>query len=261
VSETKFNFKIGDKVRLSPRGIALHKEGDGIPQPGQIMTVTKLKGYIYVKWEKDRPDWLFTEDEIELIPMEDKFKPGDTVSVKPETIKYLSGKNLTLLNKQRIDDRDIWKATDGRTEYLLFENQIMPMEKKEMFKPYIHTHTTTKTVKDIYGTSTPSIPEGWKAIEFRLVRRGDNYLNSIDQTHVVTATFNETEPRIILRKLEPISDKELLDCLMGWLWSNAPGYLMDNFFAYPRIFDNREEFDKAVLSRATELARKKKAKG
>ena len=256
------------------------------------------------------------------------FEIGDKVSVKPATINHLSGKNLTLTGKERVDGRDMWKATDNHTTYLLFAEQIIlteevrfkpgqtvrltkdglsrypwaegeltikhihipphgilwekhayhveitknrttmffedelelipEEEKKEMFKPY--TLITMRTVKDSYGTSTPSIPEGWEAIDFRPAVTKERFLSNSGA--VLEATHDQAKevPSIILRKLEPISDKELLDCLIGWLWDTAPGTLTNSFLSYSKVFESREEFNKAILSRATELARKKKAK-
>ena len=117
-----------------------------------------------------------------------------------------------------------------------------------------------RTVKDSYGTSTPSIPEGWEAIDFRPAVTKERFLSNSGA--VLEATHDQAKevPSIILRKLEPISDKELLDCLIGWLWDTAPGTLTNSFLSYSKVFESREEFNKAILSRATELARKKKAK-
>ena len=38
------------------------------------------------------------------------------------------------------------------------------------------TFTQTYTIKDIYNTSNPEIPEGYKATEFRFAKEGEYYL-------------------------------------------------------------------------------------
>ena len=37
------------------------------------------------------------------------------------------------------------------------------------------TFTKTISIRDVYGTDTPEIPKGYKAVDFRLARRGECY--------------------------------------------------------------------------------------
>jgi hypothetical protein len=66
------------------------------------------------------------------------------------------------------------------------------------------TYIKTISIKDVYGTDTPEIPKGYKALAFRPPKFGELYLNE----HLMgpTEAFCLTEdyamyPRIILSKL------------------------------------------------------------
>lgn len=60
----------------------------------------------------------------------------------------------------------------------------------------------TITPKDIYGTNSPEIPEGWELTgEFRPWRPGDYFLNSEDAVEPVVVSHGPSgSPRLILRR-------------------------------------------------------------
>ena len=70
------------------------------------------------------------------------------------------------------------------------------------------TFTKTISIRDVYGTATPEIPKGYKAIEFRLPRKGEAYLSSSDYWLTACddhARMNTSIPYLILSKIpDPI---------------------------------------------------------
>lgn len=77
---------------------------------------------------------------------------------------------------------------------------------------YSYCYTLTITPEDIYGAEGPRIPEGYKMVDFRPVRKGDMYLpTGTVATRVFTCEDlipGPREPRLILEKLP---EKRLLE--------------------------------------------------
>ena len=74
-----------------------------------------------------------------------------------------------------------------------------------MNKTFEQTITKTYSIADIYGICDPKIPEGYEAVEFRLVKEGDFWLSVVIKTSAdgpawFTDSKETDEPRIILRK-------------------------------------------------------------
>lgn len=67
----------------------------------------------------------------------------------------------------------------------------------------VYEHTIRKTIKDIYGTDNPVIPNGYMAVEFRPPRVGETYL-SYNHNILLEPNndFPNDSPRIILEKYE-----------------------------------------------------------
>jgi len=65
------------------------------------------------------------------------------------------------------------------------------------------TFTKIITIRDIYGTDTPEIPKGYKAVDFRYPKQGEMYLWSIGTAMKAGDDHHEKcgSPLIILSKL------------------------------------------------------------
>ena len=71
-----------------------------------------------------------------------------------------------------------------------------------MFPPY--EYTAVITVKDVYDTNNPRIPDGEVAVAFRPAQKGDSYLSPCVR-RTVRAEMNhpDSEPTIILATRYP----------------------------------------------------------
>lgn len=65
-----------------------------------------------------------------------------------------------------------------------------------------------KTVKDIYGTSDPLIPTGYKAVAFRIVKKGELFLGSTIGPSVYTGQIGDTSSLRII--LEPFPKRRVV---------------------------------------------------
>jgi len=74
-----------------------------------------------------------------------------------------------------------------------------------MNKTFEQTITKTYSIADIYGTDDPRIPGGYEAVEFRLAKKGEDFLSNSGCGDVFKAAndWPGRSPRIILRKLPP----------------------------------------------------------
>lgn len=77
------------------------------------------------------------------------------------------------------------------------------------------------TLKDIYGTDTPKVPEGYEISEFRYPRFGDLYINCCNQKGEQNDNENPwlplQGPRAILRpKPKPLTDTDRMEAITKW---------------------------------------------
>lgn len=90
------------------------------------------------------------------------------------------------------------------------------------FAPFTYEDTVKKviTVRDIYGSDAPEIPEGWEPTgEFRPSKEGENHLHPYRCASFLSIRDDvQTAPRITLRKVKNYSDTEILDFVMKWLY-------------------------------------------
>lgn len=95
------------------------------------------------------------------------------------------------------------------------------------------TYTKVVTIKDIYRTDEPIIPEGYEAIAFRSPRDGELYIADtkvigIEEVYSCDRRgtrhmWTDADMRIIVRKKpKEFTDTEILDRLIMWTWETVP---------------------------------------
>lgn len=91
-------------------------------------------------------------------------------------------------------------------------SQLIPEEEENIYPQF---RNVTLNINDVYGTYQPEIPKGWKAIDFRLVKQGDNYLAADGSTPSVNFYLKEPSfgfVRIIVEEDKPKTVQFLVTC-------------------------------------------------
>lgn len=101
--------------------------------------------------------------------------------------------------------------------------------------------SVTITIKDIYGTENPNIPEDYEAVEFRVVKPNEQYLPSQVATEVWIYTSNSSVgragPRIILQKKKKYQFvfREYGEIKPGEWGLNISGIVLSGQSTFPEI--------------------------
>jgi len=113
----------------------------------------------------------------------------------------------------------------------------------------------TVTIKDIYRTDDPIIPEGYEAIAFRSPRDGELYIADTKVTGIEEVyscdrrgtrhMWTDADMRIIVRKKpKEFTDAEILDRVLYWVLAAVPtGYINgDKYFSGIPLTDHTARF-------------------
>lgn len=134
-------------------------------------------------------------------------------------VKILSGKFEDFIGTVIDSSRGLFRIKlDNYCDPIYYSPSHFEFIEENMYPQF---RNVTLNINDVYGTYQPEIPKGWKAIDFRLVKQGDNYLAATNFTLSTGSTPSVNsylkEPsfgfvRIIVEEDKPKTVQFLVTC-------------------------------------------------